>query len=174
MADGIHIELIGFDKLDANLKELELDGAIGERIIRKALRAGGEVVQAAITERAPVRTDGLGGNSGNPAYDLPPGALKSDIEVHVTKDKEKGSFAVYIEPGAFTKPVATWLEYGHNMVKGGRLFNWNKRGKGKHLGFVPAHPFVRPGWDESQDAAIKAIEESIATDILKEVRKMGG
>ena len=175
MADsGINIELIGFDKLDRNLQELTLDGATGERIIRKALRAGGEVVQAAIVERAPMRTEGLGGNTGNPAYDLPPGALKSDIQVHVTKDKDNNSFAVYIEPGKYTKFVATMVEYGHNMVKGGRLFNWNKRGTGKHLGFVPAHPFVRPGWELSHDAAIEAIEQSIATDILKEVKKLGG
>jgi len=174
MADGLEIELIGFDKLDANLRELELDGATGERILRKALRAGGEVVQAAIVERAPVRTEGLGGNSANPAYDLPAGALKSDIEVHVTKDKETNSFAVYIGSGKYTKFVATLQEYGHNMVSGGRLFNWRKRGKGRHLGFVPARPFVRPAWDESQDAAIEAIEESIATDILKEVQKLGG
>lgn len=174
MADGIHVELIGFEKLDANLQELELDGATGERILRKALRAGGEVVQAAISERAPVRTEGRGGNSGNPAYDLPPGALKSDIQVHVTKDKETNSLAVYIEPGRYSKFVGTMVEYGHNMVQGGRLFNWNKRGKGKHVGFVPAHPFVRPAWDESQDAAIAAIEETIATEILKEVKKLGG
>jgi Bacteriophage HK97-gp10, putative tail-component len=174
MADGIHIELIGFDKLDRNLEELQLDGATGERILRKALRVGGEVVQAAIIERAPVRTEGLGGNSGNPAYDLPPGALKSDIEVHVTKDKETNSFAVYIEPGKYTKFVATMVEYGHNMVKGGRLFNWNKRGKGKHLGFVEAKPFVRPAWEESQAAAIAAVEETIGTEIAKAVEKLGG
>jgi hypothetical protein len=94
--------------------------------------------------------------------------------VHVTKEKVNNAFAVYIEPGKYTKFVATLQEYGHNMVKGGRLFNWNKRGKGKHLGFVPGKPFVRPAWEESQDAAIKAIEESIATDILKEVQKLGG
>jgi hypothetical protein len=174
MADGIQIELIGFDKLDRNLEELELDGPTGERILRKALRAGGEIVQAAISERAPVRTKGLGGNSGNPAYDLPPGALKSDIRVNVTKDKESNSFAVYIEPGKYTKFVATLQEYGHNMVVGGRLFNWRKRGKGKHVGFVEGKPFVRPAWDESEAAAIAAIEESITADILKEVEKLGG
>jgi hypothetical protein len=69
---------------------------------------------------------------------------------------------------------ATLQEYGHNMVVGGRLFNWRKRGKGKHVGFVEGKPFVRPAWDESEAAAIAAIEESITADILKEVEKLGG
>jgi hypothetical protein len=149
-------------------------GATGERILRKALRAGGEVVQAAIVERAPERTEGLGGNSDNPAYDLPVGALKSDVEIHVGRDKKTNSFAVFIGPGRYTKFVATMVEYGHNMVRGGRLFNWNKRGKGKHLGFVAAHPFVRPAFESSQDEAIEAIEQSIAADILKKVKELGG
>jgi hypothetical protein len=169
MADGIRITLEGFDKLDATL--LQLDGETGERIIRKAMRAGGEVVRAAITEAAPVRTDGLGGNSSNPAWDLPPGALKSDIQLTVTKDKETGSIAAYIEPGRYTKFVGTMVEYGHEIAKGGRL---GKGGKGRAIGRVPAHPFVRPGMDLSENAAIEAIEQTIATEILKEIKKLGG
>jgi Bacteriophage HK97-gp10, putative tail-component len=169
VADGISVTLIGFDKLDANL--LELNGATGERIIRKAMRAGGEVVQAAITDLAPVRTDGLGGDSSNPAWNLPPGALKSDIQLTVTKDKQTGSIAAYIEPGRYSKFVATMVEYGHEIAKGGKL---GKSGRGKVIGHVPAHPFVRPAMDLSTDAAIEAIETTIAAEILKQIQKIGG
>lgn len=172
MADGIRITLEGFDKLDANL--LQLGGETGERIIRKAMRAGGEVVRAAITDAAPVRTAGLGGNSSNPAWDLPPGALKSDIQLTVTKDKQTGSIAAYIEPGAYTKFVAKMCEYGHQIAKGGRLGYGGRAGKGTVAGFVPAHPFVRPAMELSADAAIEAIEGTIATEILAEIQKLGG
>jgi hypothetical protein len=173
MADGIEIKLEGFEKLDRNL--LELGGAAGERIVRAAVRAAGKVVQAEIVERAPVRTDDRKtyGENGNPAWSLPPGALKSDIKLRVTKDGERGGFTAYVGPGKYSRPVAYWLEFGHAIVKGGRMFNWGKRGTGQQVGFVAARPFIRPAMEMTQDAAIAAAEEAIADELEKELRKMG-
>ena len=167
MADGIRITLEGFDKLDANL--LNLSGPAGERIMRAAARAAGKVVQAAIVEAAPVRTDTrpVYGSNGNPAWNLPPGALKSDITLRVTKNEETGGVTAIIKPGKYSEPVARWVEYGHEMVTGGR------KGKGKAAGFVPAHPFIRPALDLSEAAAIAAAEEAVADEVIKELRKMG-
>lgn len=165
---GIEIKLEGFEKLDANL--LKLSGEVGYRIMRKAARAAGKVVQAAITEAAPVRTDTrkVYGQNGNPAYNLPPGALKSDIELRVTQNREEGGFTAIVKPGKYTEPVAQWVEYGHEAVHGGR----SRRG-GKGVGFVPPHPFIRVGYELSKDAAIAAAEETIADEVIKELHRMG-
>ena len=110
----------GFPELDATLRSLIEQR--GEQILRKAMRAGGEVMQAAVIELAPMREDAGGGkqNQQNPAYNLPQGALKSDIKLSVYRDGRDGSLTATIKPGKFTAPVAFWLEFGHMLVRGGR------------------------------------------------------
>ena len=164
---GITIKLEGFAQLDRNL--LDLSGPTGERILRKAARAAGEVVQAAITEAAPVRTElrKSYGTNGNAAWNLPPGALKSDITLRVTK-KDSGGFTATIGPGKFTAFVAAMLEYGHEAHQG------RKYKGGKYLGMVPAHPFIRPAWELSKDAAVAAAEETIADEVIKEIKRLRG
>jgi Bacteriophage HK97-gp10, putative tail-component len=168
MAGIVTIE--GFPELDATLKSLIEER--GEQILRKALRAGGELMQAAVIERAPMRTDGLGGgkqNAQNPAYDLPAGALKSDIKLTVRRDRDDNSLTATIRPGKYSAPVAYWLEYGHQIVRGGRYRG--AKGKGQVIGHVPAHPFIRVAHDETEGAALAAVEETIATEINKLARR---
>jgi hypothetical protein len=165
MAGIVTVE--GFPELDATLKSLIEER--GEQILRKALQAGGELMQAAVIERAPMRTDGLGGgkqNSQNPAYDLPAGALKSDIKLTVRRDRDDNSLTARIEPGKYTRPVAYWLEYGHRIVRGGR-YRGGKKGTGQVVGEARRFPFIRPAHDETEGAALAAIEETIATEINK-------
>jgi HK97 gp10 family phage protein len=153
MADGIDFTFEGLPQFDAAMKELA--GPAYDRAARKALRAGGKVIQAAITELAPVRASGPSGDA------LPPGALKSDIELHVAKE-EDGSFSAYIEPGKYTKPAARWVEYGHV----------EKRGK-KEVGHVPAHPFFRRGFEESVGQAETTTLETFNKEIAAEAAKLG-
>ena len=96
----------GFTELDRTLKNLIGENA--EKILRKSLRAAGEVFQAAVIEAAPIRTKGQGGNEENPAWSLPPGALKSDIQLKVGRDGE-GNLRARVAPGRYTLPVARWL-----------------------------------------------------------------
>ena len=106
-----------------------------KHVIDAGLRAGGEVFQAAIAERAPERPDLPSGTA------LPPGALKTDIELHRGRSDE-GLPAVIVSPGKYTQHVARWVEYGHRLVRGG----YNKKGKGgpgKEVGSVAAYPFIR-------------------------------
>src|ERR1700761_1656564 len=147
-ADGLEITFEGLSAFNSNMTELAGPGI--ERIVRRAMREGGRVVQAAITEAAPVRPSLPSGTA------LPVGALKNDIEVHVIKEQD-GSISALIAPGKLTQHVARWVEYGHEMVVGGR------KGKGKSVGRVEAHPFIRPAFEASESAAQDAIAMSIAS-----------
>lgn len=147
MADGLEITVDGMPEFNKAMEDLAGPGV--ERIIRRAMRNGGRVIQAAITEAAPVRPDLPSGTA------LPPGALKNDIVVRVTKEQD-GSISAYIAPGKLTRHAAVWTEFGHEMVVGGR------KGKGRTIGQVPPHPFIRPAFEESELAAQDAIATTIA------------
>lgn len=152
MDDGVGVTIEGLAQFNAMMTDLAV-GDSAEKIVRRAMRAGGRVVQAAITEAAPERPDLPSGTA------LPVGALKSDIELHVTKERD-GSISAYVEPGRLTRHAALWVEYGHKLVRGGRL-----KGGGAHVGEVPAHPFIRPAADASEAAALTAIEETLGNEI---------
>lgn len=158
MADGIEITFEGMPEFSRMMQDLA--GPAAERIIRHAVREGGRVVQAAITEAAPVRPDLPSGTA------LPPGALKNDIVVKVRKEPD-GSISAYIEPGSRTRYAAVLVEWGHRLVRGGRskrsgILGQSYVGPGRVVGEVPAHPFVRPAFDASEAAAQDAIAMDIA------------
>jgi Bacteriophage HK97-gp10, putative tail-component len=159
MADGIEITLEGLPEFSRMMTDLA--GPAAERIIRHAVREGGRVVQAAITEAAPVRPDLPSGTA------LPPGALKNDIVVKVRKEPD-GSISAYIEPGSKTLHVARFVEWGHRLVREGRsrkrggTLGQSYVGNGKVVGGVPAYPFIRPAFDASEAAAQDAIAMDIA------------
>jgi Bacteriophage HK97-gp10, putative tail-component len=153
MSDDIKLTFEGLPQFDAAMAELAGPGF--DRASRKALRAGGKIIQEAVTEAAPVRTPLPSGDA------LPPGALKSDIELHVTKEGD-GSFAAYIEPGKYTIRVARWVEEGHA----------EKRGK-KVTGRVEAHPFFRRAFETSVDQAEATALETFNEKIAEEAAKVG-
>jgi len=164
MADGLEITFEGMPEFSRMMQELA--GPAAERIARHAVRAGGRVVQAAITEAAPVRPDLPSGTA------LPPGALKNDIVVKTTKEPD-GSVSAYIEPGKYTRHVARWVEYGHRQVrggtssKGGGILGQGYRGAGRGIGNVPAAPFIRPAFEASEAAAQDAIAMDIAASFAR-------
>jgi hypothetical protein len=165
------VKLEGFEALDEKLHDLIREK--GEQILRKGLRAGGEIIQQAAIEMAPERTDGYGGgksNAKNPAWDLPPGALKSDIGLRVGWDKGTGGLTAFIGPGKFTRNVAEWVEYGHAVVRGGRFSNWGRRGTGQQVGRVKQHPFLRPALEMSEDSAIGAFKELVVSEVEKHMK----
>lgn len=161
--DGINIEVTGLTELQSKLDELTTKAA--ERCIRKALKAGAAIEQAAIEERAPVK-DTTGGM-------LPDGALKSDIVVKMRRD-EQGTIIAVVGPDKLTAHVANWVEYGHRLVRGGRskLIKSGKNagktvGPGKAVGNVPAHPFIRPAYEATRQEVADAICSTLATEIEK-------
>jgi HK97 gp10 family phage protein len=145
MADGLEITTTGFAEVERSLDDL--GQSLGEQICRKALRAGGNVMKAAIAANAPVRPDLPSGTA------LPAGALQSDITVVVTKEAPD-SFSAWIEPGPASRHVSIFVEWGHRLVKGER-----------QIGDVSAAPYIRPAFDANEDLASNAVADTIATEV---------
>jgi HK97 gp10 family phage protein len=157
--DGFSIDVEGLSALQAKLDDLGT--TMADRAIRKALKAGALIEQAAIVERAPVK-DVTGGI-------LPPGALKSDIVIRMKKDASGANSAV-VGPAKLTAHVARWVEYGHRLVVGGRsrvLRSGKTKGPGKQVGQVEAYPFIRPAYEASRAAVTEAICKTLAAEVDK-------
>lgn len=158
---SVHIE--GLEELKAKfqrMKDVDRDKAIA-----KGLRAGAKMFQAEIASRAPEQAIHAGGDS------LPAGALKNDIVVTSTQKRE-GYLEVDVQPAKYTAHIAMWVEYGHRLVRGGYSHKSRKdpgkyRGKGKQVGAVPAHPFIRPGYEAVAEEATNRIVQVVAAEIEK-------
>jgi HK97 gp10 family phage protein len=159
MADGLEITFEGMPEFSRMMTDLA--GPVAEKIARHAVREGGRVIQAAITEAAPVRPALPSGTA------LPPGALKNDIVVKTVKEPD-GSVSAYIQPGAKTLHISRLVEYGHELVKGGYskqgagILGQGRQGPGRVIGHVQAAPFIRPAFEASEAAAQDAIAMDIA------------
>lgn len=161
------VTVTGLDELDATIAAM--DPANLDKAVRKALRAGGEVIRAAIEEAAPERTDAWTTTSTA----LPPGALKGDIIMKVKTDG-KGVGVAFIMPGKYTLHVARWVEYGHALVRDGysRLTkSGGRRGPGKLVGNVPAHPFIRPAYEAVQQEAQRVGVATLIQEVMKIARQ---
>jgi HK97 gp10 family phage protein len=161
---GFTVRITGLKELDDKLTALKATEA--KKIIRKALRDAGKVVQAAVQERAPERPPLPSGTA------LPPGALALDIELGLGFDDD-GIPAAIVGPGKYTEHAARWVEYGHRLVRGGYskvLANGRRRGAGKEIGEVPAHPFIRPGFEASAGPATEVLIESVKSGIEKAMK----
>lgn len=160
MAETIGVRVEGLRELQAALDRAK--GPQAQRVLARGLRAGAEVFQAAIEERAPVRP-ALPSSTA-----LPPGALRGDIEIHTLRTAEPGGAAVTVGPGKYTAHVARWVEFGHRLVRGGQsklLPSGKTRGRGVHAGAVPPHPFLRPAFEAAQREALAAAEASIRAGV---------
>ena len=141
--------ITGLDELNAKLAGIP--GAY-EKVARKALRKSAEIVQKTIQGRAPIRPPLPSGTA------LPPGALAADINIGSVRKIGPEAFQIRVAPGKYTNHIARMVEYGHRQVRGGRN---DIRGKGPqkgaHIGDVPAHPFIRPGYEASEALAAEVL-----------------
>ena len=117
---------------------------------RKALRAGGRVVERAMYLRAPYLTEKQAGSNS-----LEPYALRDNMRTLVTEDA--GELVALAGPSAKVAHVARFVEYGHAGPKG----------KGDD---TQAHPFLRPAYEESITEAVEAERVSLAETIEEQVR----
>jgi HK97 gp10 family phage protein len=123
--------------------------------IRKALRAGGNVLLEAERAAAPVIKPGTAGASS-----LPPEALRDGLRMY-SRDYE-GEPQVVVGPNGKTAHVAAFVELGHAEVVG-------KGASAKVVGEVQAYPWIRPAYESS----IGGVEEAMV-DSMKESLKKGG
>lgn len=152
------------DKLNA------LKGPAARHIIHDAVMDGGKVLQAEVQLRAPVRASGPHGTA------IPPGALKSDIELAFGFSDE-GLPAAIVKPGKYTKHVARWLEYGHRLVRGGYSKitpSGRVRGPGRASSVdVRPYPFIRPAFETARVPATMAAVASLQKNLPDAVRRGG-
>jgi HK97 gp10 family phage protein len=149
------------DKMESIREQVRTDG------VRKAVRAGANIIKDAMVERTPVLIEKQAGSDS-----LEPGEVKANIRVRMTM--EDGDPVALVGPkgkgGAIAK-TAHLVEYGHRMVTGGKSkmdMAGNFIGGGKvHEVDVPAHPFLRPAFETSAAAAMEAIEAELG-EALKE------
>jgi HK97 gp10 family phage protein len=148
--------LTGVPQLLAKLEKARVQMTGPE--MKKAVRAGGNVIKAEMVSRAPVLDEKTAGSTS-----LDPGALKADIRVSLPHDEDE--IVALIGPSSKTAHVARWVEYGHREVHGGSseiVADGKSRGPGKAAANdVPEHPFLRPAFEASLTAAGEAITESL-------------
>ena len=158
---GFELKTIGLAALKKRLDQVATKDA--ERMMNKALRAGGRVFETAIEERAPERPDLPSGTA------LPPGALRRDISVRRVPSEPRTAVVV-IGPGKYTKQTAHLVEFGHRNVRGGKSRigkDGKAKGEGQVIGQVPAHPFVRPAFEAAGQQALDAVKDSLTEDFAR-------
>lgn len=120
-------------------------GAELDRVLRAidAVAAGDDLEDAVLAGAAPILEQATGAIH----------SLSGELVSHmIAETVEKDRNHVDVVVGALGAPHAHLVEYGHQLVKGGPL-----DGDGKVVGHVPAHPFLRPAYDEQQENAVRAI-----------------
>lgn len=154
MAGRLTINVNGVPELQKAFANLA--GPVAEKALTKGVIQAAQVFQESITENAPVRPALPSGTA------LPVGKLKQSIQIRARKLKS-GAVAAFVEPSAETRHIARFVEYGHQLISGGR------QGKGgKFAGRVPPHPFVRPAYEVSAQDAIELMQQTILEVILEE------
>jgi HK97 gp10 family phage protein len=147
----MRLQVTGLDEMQGKVKLVQQ--AMREDVVRQAARAGAGVILGAMQARAPERVDMPTAESTS----LPPGAIKASLRISIAKMRA-GLVTAKIGPTKKIKGLVAAVEYGHRLIKGGwsRVTAKRVAGPGKVIGHVPAHPFLRPAFDESASDAIAA------------------
>ncbi len=158
----------GVDEVERMLQSLNLKQQT--RIVHAALNEGAQIIKQAIEESAPVNEWPLSPKSTA----LAPDSVNDDIIIRIRGEGEK--MIAVIGPGSLTERIARWVEYGHRQVRGGysRIRkNGNISGKGKVIGQVDAHPFIRPAYERVRAEAGKKIGDVLVKKLLRAVKRKG-
>jgi len=144
MSDGFNVKIVGGPELARKLAQLS--DVVAGKALERATLAGALLVQNAAKEKAPYRT----------------GTLRRSIHSEVTEtsktrcEVEVGTDVVYAriqEYGGVIKP------------KGPHLLRWKDAKSGQWYTArqvtLPAHPYLRPAFDEKGTAAVREIGEAL-------------
>jgi Bacteriophage HK97-gp10, putative tail-component len=149
------LETRGLDEIQGVLK-LMREASISQAA-KDACRRGARVMAAEQKLRAPLLDAKTAESTA-----LDPGTLRDSIRVYVRRMGD-GVIRAWIGPNMRGKKtnVAHLVEYGHRLVKGGksRVGITGAAGPGHEIGDVPAHPFLRPAFEASWQAALDAVAD---------------
>ena len=166
MAEEVTVKLLGFKELDDALQNLDME--LAKKIVRKGCREGAKVIQQAAIRNAPEDT----------------GTLKANIVVRLKKVAGRSvTYNIENTKKAWYAHLVEWGTQKHLIPKrvvrveqGGKVlfFRQSKRGMGKR-GFAKQveHPgtkgkrFMTRAFDESKDAAVEKMRQTMTKDIEK-------
>lgn len=153
MADGITMRLVGAAKLDRKLTRI--GKKTGQKIARRALRAGGKIILAEAKSRAPTGEKGL----------IPP-SLRLRGGKRSRRNRGYVHIVVATAAGWFRGATfyAAFLEFGHFL---------GSRKLGARRTFVPPKPFVGPAYRVKRQQALRRIMRKLAVGIEREGRANG-
>lgn len=138
---------LDFSGLNDIAKDLEkLSKTENNKVLRDATRAGAEVLKAEVIANAPVRT----------------GKMRKNVVVVTQKSRRKGE----ISSGVHIRGVNPKTGNSDNKMKANNprnAFYW----RFVEMGTVnmPAHPFIRPAFDTTQEMAAEAAIKRMNTAI---------
>lgn len=162
----INASVTGVTEMQERIRALR--AGIREQGVRDGVRAGAAVIRDAMIAAAPVLDEKTANSTS-----LDPGAMKEDIRSRLRATDKQGFASSIIGPGAKTAHVAFWVEFGHRLVRGGHskvLASGKTQGPGREVGFVPAHPFLRPAFEGSIDDALAAFAAKVRQFFMEVLR----
>jgi hypothetical protein len=139
--------------LDESIKMLsDAPRDVVARGFLRAFEAAGDVIIGELWPRVPIDLKA----AMNAAHGGK-GALVTQLDSFIELDSQFRGGTMEIGFGPLGH-IALWNEYGHRMV--------GHKPKKKEIGEVPAHPFMRPAFDASAEAAIDAFANAL-TEYLR-------
>ena len=159
------MEVTGIEEMRGELQLMR--SAVRTQATRAAVRKAARKILEAMVERAPELDQKTAGS-----WALPPGTLKGSLRVAIRTKGAEGVISAWIGPAKVGQRVAHMVEYGHRLIKGGRsrVGAAGPVGEGKLIGDVPAHPFLRPGFEASMQAALTEFVAELRAQLGKWLR----
>ena len=163
----------GLDELKRKMQALAIEGREGKKIFRAALRQAGNVIRDAARAKAPVKTGLLKRKIQTVSARGKPGTIRFQVRATGRRVSKK-------YPEGF--PYGRAVEAGHGPPNSrGKQLDISKdfrsllsKGSITFLefgtGLIPPHPFMRPAWNESKEAAL----EKFGDEAGKRIEKLAG
>jgi HK97 gp10 family phage protein len=155
----LSVDVNGLKELDAALKQLP--DRIARNVLRGAVRAGAAEIRNEAKLKAPVYTGKV--SEGHPR----PGTLKRAIylkQASALSSLVQQTFVVGVRNGPKVNRKTKVKDYGSDAF----YWRWVEFGTQK----MAARPFLRPAFEAKKFAALKAIQDYMATRIPLEVDKL--
>jgi HK97 gp10 family phage protein len=185
MAETVRID--GLRELRAALMQLPKN--VERNVLSRSVGHAAALVREAAKTRAPVWTGPV--SKGHP----PPGTLKrAIITKNVSSRAYKSQWIVTVRTGKKQQFSGNWMkggqknrdayywrwvEFGHRVGNRstGTLSQAGNRKRSTRrnvheIGFVAPHPFMRPAWESTKNAALRTIIDDIAKGVETEAAKV--
>lgn len=146
----------------------QLGESIGRSVVREAVKEAAKPIAEDAGAMAPRGTEPTGSRKRLADSIVVTTRLKRSTRNarFAREGRVKRDVIVHVGP---TVPHAHLVEFGHFLVKGS-----NRKGNRRVIGFVAAHPFMRPAWDKHRDKIAPRIGRFVWVALQKRARRLAG